>query len=140
MKQIIITAGALMVVFLLGALLSLQTGTANGSVQIGSEYQATTTTSAWASSTAAREVINGGNSAITLGSIVIASSSPITTLYQVAIYDATSTMATATSRLITKIGPNNQTHGTYEYDVNLKYGLLVETTTGFNGNFTITYR
>lgn len=122
-----------------GVYLALQSEQVIGSVQIGNEYQSTTTTSTWASATTAKEITNG-NAAITLGNIIIASSSPATTIYQMAIYDATSTMATATSRLITRIGSANQTHGTYEYDVNLKYGLLVETTTGFDGLFTITYR
>lgn len=141
MKTKIIVIAILVISAFLGAYFSLSGNTANGSVIQGGEYQATTTNSTWVSATVTKNVYNGGsNEAKVLGSIIIASSSPITAINQVVIYDATSTMATATARVIAKIGSANQTHGTYTFDTNLFYGLKVETTTGFNGNFIITFR
>lgn len=98
---------------------------------------ATTTTSSMASATATRQL---KNSAGALGSIVISSSSPFTTYSQITVYDATSTMATSSSKVLARFGTSNQTSGTYQFDVSASYGIKVEVAPGYNGNATITWR
>lgn len=97
----------------------------------------TTTTSAMASATATTQLkTNAG----VLGSVVIASSSPATTYSQIVIYDATSTMATSTSKVLAKFGGYSSPAGTYSFDVAAAYGIKVEIAPGYNGNATITWR
>ena len=98
---------------------------------------ATTTTSAMASGTATVQLKTSNGA---LGYVTISSSSPITTYPQITIYDATSTMATSTSKVLARFGTNNQTMGTYMFDAAAAYGLKVEVAPGYSGNATITWR
>jgi hypothetical protein len=107
-----------------------------GSVERASEYQSLTLTSSNASATAYITLKAGQG---TLGSVVISSSSPVTTLPPVRIYDSNTGTTTATTTPIS-FGRSNQTHGTYTYDTNFFDGLIVEVTPGFSGVYTITYR
>ena len=98
---------------------------------------ATTTTSAMASATATVQLKNAPGA---LGYITVSSSSPITTYSQITVYDATTTMATSSSRVLARFGAGNQTHATYEFDAFAAYGLKVEIAPGYAGNATITWR
>lgn len=100
-----------------------------GSVQQASEYHATTT----ASMTAGSHVqIQTGQSV--LGSIVVASSSDTT----FKVWNATSTTdiaSTSPTELKASIGEN-----TYTYDINMSRGIILELPSGFDGDYTITWR
>lgn len=104
----------------------------------GSDYYSTTTTSSFASATSIKQLKGGFGS---LGSIIVSSSSPVVANYpQIVIYDATSTMATATAKVLFKLGGSNQTAGTYTVDAIATYGISIEIPTGYNGNATVTWR
>lgn len=98
---------------------------------------ATTTLSTSASATAKSMLKNAPGA---LGNVVISSSSPVTVYPLVTIYDATSTMATSTSRILARFGGVNQQHGTYIFDAAAIYGIAVEVPVGFDGAYTITWR
>lgn len=105
-----------------------------GGVVQGSEYLATTTRSTSAgthwlakSTTNARVCV--------LGSVVVASSSPDATLV---LWNATSTTDSASSTIATLKASIGE--GTYTYDITCSRGIVVETPSGFNGEYTITYR
>ena len=96
---------------------------------------ATTTTSAMASATATVQLREQAGA---LGSIIVGSSSPATVYSQISIYDATSTMATSSSKVLFR--GNSMTAGSYIIDAAAAYGLKVEVGPGYNGNATITWR
>jgi hypothetical protein len=98
---------------------------------------ATTTTSSFASSTATTQL---KYSAGALGNIVVSSSSPATTYAQFTLYDATSTQATTSARVLARFSPSSVATGTYIFDVAFSYGLKLEVPAGYNGNATITWR
>lgn len=131
--------GGLLVLSLVAviAFIAINRNTAKASVADGQGYMSTTTTSAMASSTSIKQLKENGGQ---FGSVIIASSSPVTTYPLMVVYDATSTMATSTSRVLAKFGGNNQTHGTYTYDTDFKYGISIEMPVGFNGAYTVTYK
>jgi len=132
--KIILTVGILLYVGLIGAILFIKTGTVNsfGSVQRANEYQATTTT---ALGFAGRQVTLISNTQGAFGSVIVASSSPAGTI---SFKDATSTTDVASTTLASF--PITPTAGTYTFDAVVLRGLIVETQTGFAGNYTITYR
>lgn len=128
------------IVFLLGIYINGRTDKAIGSVAVGNDYNATTTEATW---TLARRIKSGPGS---LGSVIVTNTgatSPLT------IYDATTTdilggraaSMSTTSVTIAKF-PVGTTAGTYTFDVDLRYGLIVETSTGGTGvaSTTITWR
>jgi len=146
-KTLIYSIGLLVLitVFLCAAYVSSIALKVSGSTVVGNDYVGTTTTSSFASATTIKQL--KGNSATcptcgagALGSVIISSSSPITTYPTLTLYDATSTMATATARVLGRFGTNNQEHGTYTFDEEFRYGLSIEVPAGFNGNYTITWR
>jgi len=98
---------------------------------------ATTTTSSFASSTATTQLkgIPGA-----LGNVVVSSSSPATTYSQFTFYDATSTMATSSSRVLARFSASSVAAGTYIFDAAFSYGLKLEVPAGYDGNATITWR
>ena len=99
-----------------------------GSVEQGSEYQATTTVgmAVGLRSLACTQ---------TLGSVIVASSSAGT----LKIWNATSTTDTASSTIATFIASPVQ--GTYTFDAILtRGGIGIELGSGFNGSYTITCR
>lgn len=104
-----------------------------GSVVVGGEYQATTTLNM---GTNKHQLIQSAyqSSSVTLGSIIIASSSATT----IKIWNATSTTDTASTTLGTiKAAAGEQT---LTFDAIMTRGLVLEIPTGFNGNFIITHR
>lgn len=134
-NAIAVAVAALAVVALLLVFGMSRAPLANAAVNPG-DY-GTTTDSTFASGTATRQLMT---KAATLGSIVIGSSSPSTTFSQITVYDATSTMATSTAKVLAKIGGSNATPGTYKFDEAAAYGLKLEVAPGYNGNATITWR
>lgn len=105
-----------------------------GSVQVASEYQATTTTSSWSTATTqCKDTITGFK---TLGSIVVTKTSNAT----LNIYDATSTAHTDYATTTIASFPLT-TVGEYTFDVALNRGLcvVVDTTVGVASS-TITFR
>jgi len=98
---------------------------------------ATTTTSSFASSTATTQLKNAPGA---LGNVVVSSSSPATTYAQFTLYDATSTMATSSSRVIARFSASSVAAGTYIFDAAAAYGIKLEVPAGYNGNATITWR
>lgn len=118
-----------------GALLN---GETLGSVEQGSEYQTTQVTSATASSTATTQVKSYAG---TLGSVVVTDTGDTFSAYpSLVVYDATSTMATATAKVMTKFSTSTMSLGTYQFDTAFSYGLKLEVPAGFDGVYTVTYR
>lgn len=104
-------------------------GQVSGSVMPAGEYLATTTVGM-----ASVHNIVSANRVISLGSIVVASSSATT----FKVWNATSTTDIASTSVFgmkASIG-----EGTYTFDAELPRGLIVEKPTGFNGDYVITYR
>lgn len=125
-----------------------QTKTAFGSTSRGSEYQGTTTDSTSASATVSRRLCSSN---ATIGSIVV--TQPGTAGY-VRIWDATTTSTTtiqsnqvsSTSPSLTlgmglqRITGASDVGGTYTFDQSTYAGLVIETSTGFDGEYAIEYR
>lgn len=110
---------------------------ASASNIVGNDYRSTTTSSAIASSTKAWRLKEGTGS---LGSVIVTMPSNATGYPSLKVYDATTTQATSTSRLITSMSTSTQTQGTYQFDAEFYYGLNIEVPVGFTGTYTITYR
>lgn len=110
-----------------------------GSVTQGSEYQSTQVTSSTASSTATTQVKSYAGS---LGSVVVTEKNTVATGFPaLVIYDATSTMATATAKVLAKFSTTTgQDLGNYDFNTAFSYGLKLEVPVGFNGVYTVTYR
>lgn len=104
-----------------------------GSVVQGGEYQATTTSTM---GTNKHQLIQSAynSSSVTLGSIVVASTSATT----IKVWNATSTTDIASTTLGTLKA--SVAEGTYTFDLILTRGLILEIPTGFNGNYIITHR
>lgn len=144
-----ITGAIALIAFALSLLIiGQQDKTAFASTSRGSEYQATTTRSTSASATASYQLCT---SDATLGSIVV--NQPATAGY-VRIWDATTTAtSTIQSSAVSSSSPaltlglagpqvtgTSDVGGTYTYDLSTFAGLVVETSTSFDGEYTITYR
>lgn len=99
-----------------------------GSVNFGNEYYATSTVGM----SAVMNPVKTG--AVTLGSVIVAS----TTAFTFTIWNATSTTDTAS----TTWGhfSTSPANGTYTFDASLPRGIVVQTPTGFAGDYVITYR
>jgi len=108
-----------------------------GSVIQGSEYHATSTLAFGSDSTLVMAASEQGT-AVILGSVVIASTTP----YWTTIYDATSTAAVTVGVYSTKIVtfPVSAPRGTYTFDISLQDGLVITNETGHDGEYVITYR
>jgi hypothetical protein len=128
---------ALICLIALAVNLHFQSSVSQASVNDGAAYTSTTTSSGVASSTKLWTLLSKGG---IFGSVIIASSSPTTTYPSLVVYDANSTMATSTARVLAKFGGVNQTHGTYTFDSSFVYGISIEMPTGFNGAYTLTYK
>lgn len=102
-----------------------------GSIGVGQEYHATTTSDMTANE---KHAVN----AYVLGQVVVASTSD----HQVALYDATSTDAVTDGTFSTRIGTldNNISEGTYTFDAKLDNGLVVDLPSGYDGDYIILYR
>lgn len=100
-----------------------------GSVIRGGEYYSTTT----ASMTQVHNQITSDRST-TLGSIVVSSSSAQTLV----VWNATSTTDTASTTFTTLKASIGE--GTYTFDAILPRGLVVETPSGFDGDYVVTFR
>lgn len=102
-----------------------------GSIAPGGEYMYKNITTADASSTAAVAIpVRGG--AGTLGSVIINTTNSSST---VVIYDSPSEATNPIAKFPLSAGT-----GTYTFDVAVTHGITIIPTTGFNGNWTITYR
>lgn len=107
---------------------------ASGSVITGQAYNATTTNSTSAGTFwQARSTSNVGG--CELGSVVIAST---TATAGITLKNATSTSDVSSSTIAAF--PANAAAGTYTFDMACKRGLIIETPTGFNGQFVVTWR
>lgn len=130
----------MLVAVFMGGYLALKSNEALGSVAIGNEYQATSTsnmgtghiviglkdpTAVGAESTVPLSV---------LGSVIVASSSAVA----VTLWDATSTTDTASTTIGTIKA--SVTEGVYTFDSAIKRGLIVNLPTGDAGSYVITYR
>lgn len=112
-----------------------------GSVSITHEYQATTTvliTGTTYKSAQTRHLVASSTAGITLGSVVIAS----TTDETLAIYNATSSAAVEDGNLATLITTfgANAPQGTYTFDIWLDEGLVLDMAARFGGDYVISYR
>jgi hypothetical protein len=140
----------LVAIFVLGVSIFIDRhpDTALASVPMSNEYQATTSRSTSAAGLTGWSAVNGP---AVVGSIVV--NIPASAGY-VQLWDATST-ATSTyystdvasssptktiGAPLIKIDSGSDVAGTYTYDINVRTGLVVETASGFNGEYTITYR
>ena len=100
---------------------------------MGMEYNSTTTVATSANTHwQARSTANGGG--CSLGSIVVASSSAAT----IKIWNATSTTDVASTTILTT--DKNIAEGTYTFDIVCTRGLVIETSTGFDGVYVVTWR
>jgi len=104
-------------------------GRTSGSVMPAGEYLATTTVGM-----ASVQNVVSANRVVTLGSIIVASSSATT----FKVWNATSTTDSASTTVFGMKASISE--GTYTFDAELPRGLIVEKTTGFNGDYVITYR
>lgn len=113
---------------------------AQGSVDVASEYTATTTalSTIYGASTNASRVI--ATSSLTLGSVVVTGAT--TGIWN--IYDATTSDVTkrklATSSILVASFPASLAAGTYTFDVQLNDGLYVDVISGNVPTTTITWR
>ena len=98
------------------------------SVNVANEYHATTTEAM----SKEHNLIKTGSSI--LGSIIVASTSPTA----LKIWNATSTTDVASTTL-GSFAPEPE-EGTYTFDTIMTRGIIIETLTGFNGTYIITYR
>lgn len=130
----LLITGALFVGFLAGLSYFQNAQKAIGSVEVGNEYQATTTNATW--STAVNQCKDTLTDSKTLGSIIVTNTSNAT----LTITDATSTIHTDFATTTIASFPLT-TVGTYTFDVKLKRGLCVQvdTTVGV-ASTTITFR
>lgn len=107
---------------------------ANGSVITGQAYNSTTSISTSAGSFwQARSTSNVGG--CELGSVIIASSTAASTFR---LWDATSTTDVASTSIV--VFPTSAVAGTYTFDIVCKRGLIIDTPTGFNGVYVVTWR
>lgn len=108
-----------------------------GSVDRGGEYTATSTVdTSWPSATAFKTIRTGAG---TLGSIVVASTSPSTAgLPSLRCFDSSVSTTTASSTLA--VMGDQAAAGTYTFDVDFRAGLICEATPSFKGAYTITWR
>lgn len=109
---------------------TFNTDKAGASVVDSGTYRFKNITSTNASSTAGVSVKSKGG---TLGSIVVASSSPAGVFR---VYDG---IATSTGTLVASF-PVSAVAGTYTFDVSVDTGIVLDVPTTFNGNYTVTYR
>ena len=104
-----------------------------GSVFSGHEYTSTTTQSTSAATDYVAKSLTGGGTC-SLGSVVVASTSATT----LTIMNATSSTDTASTTLA--IFKPSVGEGTYTFDVTCSRGIVIETPTGFDGVYTVTYK
>ena len=106
-----------------------------GSVNIANEYHSTSTLAFDSDSTL---VMAASGTAVILGSVIIASTTP----YWTTIYDATSTAAVTVGVYSTKIVtfPVSAPGGTYTFDISLQDGLVITNEAGHDGEYVVTYR
>lgn len=112
---------------------------ARSGVDYGSEYQATLINASDVGTSSIKSVAG------TIGSIIVASTSPVATNGpMLAIYQtASTTVATTTmTPLLTfgAVGAVTPPAGTYEFDVAFGGGIYLWVNPSFNGSYTITYR
>ena len=100
------------------------------SVARGGEYQATST---YPTVLTARHTLID-NTYGTLGSVIISS----TTAGTMKIWNATSTTDSASTTIATFAA--SAANGTYTFDAIITRGLIIETSIGFAGGYTITHR
>lgn len=121
--------------------------TAVGSAPMYESYKATTTSSAKASGTYSEAVCLGE---CQLGSIVV---NQVGTAGYVRVWNATSTAtstyastrASTTASItwglpVTRVLGSSDAAGTLVYDVLMSQGIVIETSTGFDGEYTVTFR
>jgi len=133
----LLITGALFVGFLAGLSYFQNAQKALGSVEVGNEYQATTTDATWSTAVnQCKDTLAGTAPYKTLGSIVVTKTSNAI----LTITDATSTIHTDFATSTIASFPLT-TVGTYTFDVKLKRGLCVQVdaTVGV-ASTTITYR
>lgn len=127
-KNILAVAGLLVAITF--AMLVLQSPReAYGSTYPGGEYLATTTVGM-----GLLQNVVSGNRPVSLGSIIVASSSGTT----FKIWNATSTTDVASTTVTAFKASVGE--GTYVFDSTLSRGLIVENPSGFNGDYVITFR
>jgi len=124
---LVIVVLALGVAFLIANVADKEVNT--GSVGVSSEYFSTTTVS---TSAGTHWLARGGS--CTFGSVVVASSSATT----LTLWNATSTTDSASTTIATLKAAISE--GTFTFDTVCDRGLVVETPTGFNGVYVVTYR
>jgi hypothetical protein len=139
MKQLIITTASIVVLSLivLVVVTLLQAPNVKGSTIDGQAYAATTTDATWAGA----KTVKAGQGI--LGSVVLTKSTAST----IKIYDATTTDIlkrtgnTATSTITVVDIAASAPAGTYTYDIQLNYGLIIEPSVATGvASSTITYR
>ena len=132
-----LTIIAFLVAVSVGSYLAFDARSVEGQGLVPDSYKIYPVTSVTATGTST--VIVANTSGI-IHNITISSSSPVTILPTLVVYDATSTEATSTTNTKIKFGGNNQTHGTYNFDSEFYNGLKIDVPTGFNGYFVVTYK
>lgn len=105
-----------------------------GSTVVGNDYQLVQLTSADIGSSTVK-TLSGS-----LGSIVVASTSPSGALNIYYVSSSTAPTATSSNTLLFSFPAGTTDEGTYQYDVEFNGGLLIDVLPGFNGNYVMTYR
>jgi hypothetical protein len=135
MQKLII--GGIVILLLLVGGLYVKEKTPLGSVAQGNEYHSTSTSAMMGTGTAKMQRLIQtayNTTSVTLGSVVIASSSDV----YLKIWNATSTTDVASTSEI--YFPKNMTAGTYTFDSIFTRGLIVEMPADYLGDAIITYR
>lgn len=100
----------------------------------------TTTSASFASGNTTIQLQQGSSHVLDNIVITATSSVPTNAAYpQITVYDASSTMATTTAKVLAKIGPSNNQLGTYQFEAAAGYGIKLEVAPGYTGNATITW-
>lgn len=105
---------------------------AQGSTIAGQEYLSTYLTTTDANSTSTLKLSPGS-----IGSVVVSEDG---TAGKIDFYDMASTTAATSSEDLIFSFDGAAAEGTYQYDIILKDGLMIDTATGFDGEVTVTYR
>lgn len=148
-----IIATGLFMAMLLGVIISQAPKVAVGSVNTTDSYKATTTDSTTGSATVSSAICKGN---CVFGSIVVTqvgsagwvrlwdATSTATSTYSTSLRDdqsmASGTPYTTLGRPIAQITGASDVAGTYTFDVQTIQGLVIETASGFDGQYIVTFK
>lgn len=141
-KRLPIFAGFIALVVALVVSFAFPTMKSVGGVSSPDSYNSTTTDSTFAHATLSRVACTGD---CVFGSIVV---NQVGTAGWVRVWSATSTATSSYSlnpsatygKQLAQITGASDVGGTYVYDISAPYGVVIETSTAFDGQYSVTYK